>query len=98
MAYVPTPINTDAVALPPALERLAERLAEHVHDVWAAGRLAEGWTYGPRRDDEARTHPGLVPYAELSETEKDVDRRTVEGTLKAALALGFEIRPAAASR
>ena len=44
--------------------------------------LAEGWKYGPERNDALRTHPGLVPYEELSETEKDYDRRTAMGTLK----------------
>ena len=94
MPYTPRPIPTDHVALPPGLGDLAEQLAEHVHDVWAAGRLADGWTTGPRRDDDAKTHPGLVPYAELSEAEKDYDRRTAEATLKAVLALGYAIRPA----
>ena len=93
MPYTPSPIPTDHVALPPRLGELAEQLAEHVHDVWAEGRLAEGWTYGERRDDEAKTHPGLVPYADLSEAEKDYDRRTAEGTLKAVLALGYTILP-----
>lgn len=91
MAYTPRPIPTDDVALPPDLEALAERLAEHVHDVWAEGRFAEGWMYGPRRNDEAKTHPGLVTYDDLSETEKDFDRRTAEGTLKAVLSLGYRI-------
>ena len=35
-----------------------------------------------RRNDMLRTHPGLVPYEELSETEKDYDRRTAMETLK----------------
>ena len=91
MPYHPDPIDTDGVALPPDLEALAERLAEHVHDVWAQGRLVEGWTYGPRRDDEAKTHPGLVPYGDLTESEKTYDRRTALGTLKAIRALGYEI-------
>lgn len=88
-AYTPRPLDTDGVALPDALVPLVERLAEHVHDVWAEGRLAEGWTYGPARDDVRKTHPGLVPYAELSEGEKAYDRRTAEGTLRAVLALGY---------
>lgn len=93
MPYTPRPIHTDAVTLPPELEALAEQLAEHVHDVWAQGRLEEGWTVGAQRDDEARTHPGLVPYADLAESEKEYDRRTALGTLKAILALGYRIVP-----
>jgi hypothetical protein len=94
VTYTPRPIPIGDVALPPELEALAERLAEHVHDLWAEARLAEGWTHGPRRDDAAKTHPGLVPYAELSEAEKAYDRRTALGTLRAILALGYRITPA----
>lgn len=67
-------------------------LQKNVHEVWAAGRLAEGWKYGPERNDALRTHPGLVPYEELSETEKDYDRRTAMGTLKLIQKIGFGIK------
>lgn len=91
VTYTPRPIDTSAVELPPDLTALAERLAEHVHDTWAEGRIAEGWSYGPRRDDDRREHPDLVPYAALSEAEKAYDRRTALGTLRAILALGYRI-------
>ena len=42
--------------------------------------------------DALRTHPGLVPYEELSETEKDYDRRTAMGTLKLIQKIGFGIK------
>jgi hypothetical protein len=93
VAYTPRPIDTRAVVLEPELEKLVEQLAEHVHDLWAEARLAEGWRYGPRRDDVAQTHPGLVPYRELTEGEKSYDRRTALGTVKAILALGYGIAP-----
>ena len=54
--YVPTPIDTSGVALPRALAGLLERLAENTHDVWAATRIAQGWTYGPARDDRTKQH------------------------------------------
>jgi len=95
MPYAPTPIQTETVDLPGPLVQLVDQLAEHVHDTWAQRRMAEGWTYGPERDDVAKTHPGLVPYEDLSETEKDYDRQTALGTLKAAVALGCEIVPPA---
>lgn len=94
MEYRPAPIDTSGVELSPDVLRLAERLAEHVHDVWASERLADGWRYGPRRDDERKEHPSLVPYAELAESEKKYDRNTALGTLKAILALGYQIRRA----
>lgn len=91
MAYNPQPIDTSAIALPADLGSLREQLARNVHDTWAQGRLHEGWVHGPQRDDDARTHPCLIPYEELPESEKDYDRRTAEQTLKAIMALGFRI-------
>jgi hypothetical protein len=70
---------------------LRERIAENVHEVWAQARLEEGYTYGPVRDDVRKTHPGLVPYAQLSETEKDYDRRTALSTLRLIQKEGFTI-------
>jgi hypothetical protein len=70
---------------------LREQLAEHVHELWAQKRVADGWKFGPTRDDAARTTPCLVPYADLPEGEKAYDRETAEGTLKLILALGYRI-------
>ena len=59
--------------------------------MWANGRVAEGWTYGPERNDRLKTHPGLVPYRELSEAEKEYDRATAREVLKAILTMGYTI-------
>lgn len=91
MTYKPQPIDTSGVTLPEELLKLTERLAENAHDNWARQRIAEGWTYGPRRDDNAKEHPDLVPYRELPESEKEYDRRAAMETLKAILALGYRI-------
>lgn len=90
--YIPQPIDTTAIKLPAELEPLVEQMAKNVHEVWAQGRIAEGWTYGEKRDDEAKTHPCLVPYEELPESEKEYDRHTAISTLKFILAQGFIIR------
>ena len=92
MTYRPNPIDTSGVALSADLRALTERLAEHAHDVWAARRISEGWTCGPKRDDAAETHPDLVPYSDLPESEKEYDRRAAMETLKAIVALGYCIR------
>jgi hypothetical protein len=91
VSYQATPIDTTKAVLPPDLLALTERLAEHTHDTWAQRRLADGWTYGPSRDDAHKRHPGLVPYAELSDAEKQYDRATALQTLKAIVALGYRI-------
>lgn len=38
---------------------------EASHEAWAARKVAEGWHYGPAKDADAKTHPCLVPFAEL---------------------------------
>lgn len=43
------------------------------HALWMASRIAEGWTLGPVKDFEAKTHPCLVPYAELPEAQRRKD-------------------------
>ena len=92
--YKPKPIDTTAVTLEGDILALTERLAKHNHDVWAAGRIREGWSYGPKRDDDRKENPCLVPYEELSESEKDYDRKTALEALKLILAAGYTIAKA----
>ena len=89
--YIPKPIDTSNVMLPEELDALAEKIAENVHEVWAQGRIQDGWTYGEKRDDSLKQTPCLVPYEQLSETEKDYDRNTAHETLKLIIKLGFKI-------
>jgi len=91
--YKPAPIPTESVDLPPYLTDLREKLAENAHENWALGRQKEGWTYGPKRDDELKQNPTMVPYDQLPDSEKDYDRNTAMETLKAISALGFRIVP-----
>ena len=89
--YIPKPIDTTGVALPKELNDLAEETAKNVHEVWSEGRMKEGWTYGEERDDAKKHHPCLVPYEDLTETEKEYDRNTSQETLKLIMKLGFKI-------
>ena len=89
--YIPQPIDTNGVALPDELMQLVEKMAKNVHEVWAETRIAQGWTYGEKRDDEKKTHPCLIAYEDLPEEEKEYDRNTCLGTLKLIMKLGFRI-------
>ncbi len=80
--------------LPEELLALTERIAENVHDVWAAGRISEGWAYGETKDAEKKVTPLLVPYRELPESEKEYDRNTALETLKLIVKLGYHIEKA----
>ncbi len=80
-------------AIPSRLLELMELVAASVHDAWARRRVREGWTWGVVRDDAAKTHPGLVGYAALPESEKEYDRATALETLQAIQSLGYSIEP-----
>lgn len=44
-----------------------------LHDDWVRAYEAMGWTYGPVRDTEAKTHPDMVPFDELEPREQAKD-------------------------
>lgn len=89
--YIPQPIETKDVELSDDLKSLSEDLAKHVHEVWAKGRIAQGWTHGPGRNDNLKQTPCLVPYEELTEEERDYDRNTSQETLRFLIKQGYRI-------
>src|SRR5271169_1849838 len=66
--------------------------ARNVHENWAKLRIAEGWHYGPHRDDQQKEHPNLVPYEQLPESEKQYDRQSAMESIKALLAMGYTMQ------
>ena len=89
--YSPAPLDLSDVSLPESLTELTESIAENTHEVWAAGRIREGWTYGPERDDKLKKHPDLIPYSELPDGEKQYDRETAMNTIKLVMKLGYDL-------
>ena len=63
--------STESVALALADP---ERTPEQNHQGWMDRMAADGWTYGPDKDETARTHPLLVPWDELPEEARQKDR------------------------
>lgn len=90
-AYTPRPIDTTNIVVAEDIKELQEILAKNTHEVWSKGRMDEGWVYGEILSYENKTHPSLIPYEELSESEKDYDRRTSQETLKVILSMGYKI-------
>lgn len=46
---------------------------EELHGSWMQAYFEMGWIYGPEHSWEKKTHPDLVPYAELGQLEQDKD-------------------------
>lgn len=47
--------------------------AAQSHDNWLRIKIENGWVYGPVKDAELKTHPSMIPYAQLSEHERAKD-------------------------
>ena len=89
--YIPHLIDLSDIVLGDELIELREAIAEHAHDVWAAERQAQGWTYGPQRNDDLKQTPCMVPYSKLPENEKTFDREMAMNTIKLLKKLGYDI-------
>lgn len=83
--------QNDKNLLPKELETNLESIAEKVHETWMNNRIKEGWTYGKKRDDNKKTHPCIVPYNKLPESEKEYDRDTARRVIIALIDKGFII-------
>lgn len=54
--------------------RLEQELTpEEQHNLWMRHKLANGWKFGERKDDIAKTHPCIVPYSMLPAQQKVKD-------------------------
>jgi len=53
------------------------------HDSWLAQKKADGWVYGETKDEDAKTHPCIVPFEELPEEQQFKDALFIE-TFRAA--------------
>ncbi|KAG7282547.1 hypothetical protein CRUP_001122, partial [Coryphaenoides rupestris] len=90
-AFTPTPVDTSQIVLPPHLERIREKLAENIHELWVMNKITLGWTYGVVRDDNKRQHPCLVEFSKLPEQERSYNLQMSLETLKTLLALGCHV-------
>jgi len=49
------------------------RSPEELHGSWMQSYFTMGWVYGNKYSHENKTHPDLVPYADLGRLEQDKD-------------------------
>lgn len=58
-------------------EEEIETMAWVEHLRWSWEKRLNGWIFGSIKDDIKKTHPSLMPYEELDESEKEKDRELV---------------------
>jgi hypothetical protein len=58
-------------------EDIVEPLALLEHDQWVQERIQDGWKLGEDKDIENKISPYLIPYSELNEEIKELDRDTI---------------------
>ncbi len=86
-AHPADPVNHNRVLSFTAEE--IESLAIQEHDRWVAERIADGWILGPEVDAVSKTTPDLVPWEELTEVEKDFDRRPIKDIIPLLESIGY---------
>ena len=89
--YNPKPIDLSDIVLDGDLTELREAIAENAHEIWAVDRQAEGWTYGPKRDENKKETPCMLPYSQLPEKEKEYDRKMAMNTLRLVRKVGYDL-------
>jgi serine phosphatase RsbU (regulator of sigma subunit) len=70
-----------------------ETMASVEHIRWSWDKRLNGWIYGNIKDIKNKIHPGLVPYRELSESEKEKDRELVRLIPALLQDIGYEAYP-----
>lgn len=91
MKYNPQPFDVGSIIIPDELKDLVEKITKNVHEIWALGRKTDGWKYGPKRNDDEKTNPCLVPFEALPEEEKKYDERIAKDTIKTIFFLEYQI-------
>ena len=75
-----------------------ETMARVEHLRWSWEKRLNGWTYGSLKDDISKTHPSLIEYDKLSESEKNKDRELVKLIPAFLQDIDFEAFPVSPNR
>lgn len=68
-----------------------ERLAIMEHEGWVSEKMSKGWAYGEKKDDFKKLSPYIIPWDELTEDIKEIDRQAVRNIPELLAMVGFEL-------
>ncbi len=91
MEYAMRPVSCEGIAITKIPAEYVEALAEKEHDAWMKERISTGWTLGAVVDSNKKESPYFVPYNELSEEIKQLDRDTIENIPVLLSRIGMKI-------
>ncbi len=75
-----------------------ETMARVEHLRWSWEKRLTGWIYDNVKDEKMKTHPSLIPYADLSESEKEKDRELVKLIPSLLQDIDYEVYPVSPNR
>jgi hypothetical protein len=70
---------------------ILDLLARLEHDRWSRERIENGWWYGPERDDEKKIHEALIPWIDVPDRYKQMDRGAVSMLPELLMKSGYTI-------
>ena len=73
---------------------LLEKLAEAVHEIYCEGLIKRGYKYGPVTDEKKKIFSVLVPYGQLPQDHKEMNRGNVRDIATKLASVGYVMRPA----
>ena len=71
------PIGSEGEVISEIPEDVVEVLAMIEHEAWVKERTESGWVYGVAKSTEKKISPHLVPYDDLAEEIKEIDRESI---------------------
>ncbi|HBE41472.1 MAG TPA: hypothetical protein DDW27_09755 [Bacteroidales bacterium] len=74
-------------------EEEIETMAKVEHIRWCWDKILNGWFYGEIKDTRKKTHPSIIPYEDLQESEKEKDRELVRLIPALLKDIGYEAFP-----
>ena len=98
--HIADPDFTAKLAQAPLDAELIDQIANVRHEAWMKEKEKQGYRYAPPPRSDIKpnlTHPLMLPYSELSELEKEGDRRPARLTADYLKRLGYNIRRRPAS-
>ncbi len=84
------PAPPDATVVPLTTSEI-ELLAQLEHQRWCQERTRQGWQTGSKHDPTTRTHPDLVPWSQLAEDRRQIDRDHIQAIPDLVASIGLRI-------